>query len=72
MIKQLISACLVIAKIYLGIKILFWVIGRIQTPELYPTSDIDWAVVMIILDMWLMTHIKIEIPIILKKNNDTN
>ena len=70
MIKQLISACLVIGKIYLGIKIIFWVIGRIQTPDLYPISSIDWAVVLVILDIWLMTHIKIEIPIILKKNND--
>jgi len=70
MIKQLISACLVIGKIYLGIKIVFWVIGRVQTPELYPISDIDWAVVLVILDTWLMTHIKIEIPIILKKKDD--
>ena len=70
MIKQLISACLVIGKIYLGIKIVFWTIGRVQTPDMYPVSDIDWAVVLVILDTWLMTQIKIEIPIILKKKDD--
>jgi hypothetical protein len=37
---------------------------------MYPISDIDWAIVLVILDTWLMTHIKIEIPIILKKKDD--
>ena len=51
--KQFFTLLLVIAKIYLGIKVLYWVTLKIYQPELHNISEIDVYVVLLILDIWI-------------------
>ena len=70
MIKQLLSLSLVIGKFYLAGKVLIWVYEKINNPEIHSISEIDWVLVLILLDTWLLTHLKIEITDLLQKKED--
>jgi len=71
MIKQLLSLSLVIGKFYLAGKVLIWVYERMKYPEIHSISEIDWVLVLILLDTWLLSHLKIEITGLLQ-NKDEN
>ena len=61
MIKQLLSLSLVIGKFYLAGKVLIWVYEKMNNPEIHSINEIEWVLVLILLDTWLLTHLKIEI-----------
>jgi hypothetical protein len=66
MIKQLLSLSLVIGKFYLAIKVLIWAYDKINYPEIHSINEIDWVLVLILLDTWLLSHLKIEITDLMK------
>ena len=69
MIKQLLSLSLVIGKFYLAGKVLIWVYEKINNPEIHSINEIEWVLVLILLDTWLLTHLKIEITDLLQKKD---
>jgi hypothetical protein len=71
MIKQLLSLSLVIGKFYLAGKVLIWTYERMKYPEIHSISEIDWVLVLILMDTWLLSHLKIEITELLQ-NKDEN
>ena len=70
MIKQLLSLSLVVGKFYLASKVLIWVYEKINNPEIHSINEIDWVLVLILLDTWLLTHLKIEITDLLQKKDE--
>jgi hypothetical protein len=70
MIKQLLSLSLVVGKFYLAGKVLIWVYEKINNPEIHSINEIDWVLVLILLDTWLLTHLKIEITDLLQKKEE--
>ena len=70
MIKQLLSLSLVIGKFYLAGKVLIWVYEKMNNPEIHSINEIDWVLVLILLDTWLLTHLKIEITDLLQKKEE--
>jgi hypothetical protein len=70
MIKQLLSLSLVIGKFYLAGKVLIWVYEKMNNPEIHSINEIDWVLVLILLDTWLLTHLKIEITDLLQKKDE--
>jgi hypothetical protein len=70
MIKQLLSLSLVIGKFYLAGKVLIWVYEKMNSPEIHSINEIDWVLVLILLDTWLLTHLKIEITDLLQKKDE--
>lgn len=43
-----------IGKIYLGCRILWWVFLKFTSPELHTFSEIEVYVVLLIFDMWII------------------
>jgi hypothetical protein len=70
MIKQLLSLSLVIGKFYLAGKVLIWVYEKMNNPEIHSINEIEWVLVLILLDTWLLTHLKIEITDLLQKKDE--
>ena len=70
MIKQLLSLSLVIGKFYLAGKVLIWVYEKINNPEIHSINEIDWVLVLILLDTWLLSHLKIEVTDLLQKKDE--
>ena len=70
MIKQLLSLSLVIGKFYLAGKVLIWVYEKMNNPEIHSINEIEWVLVLILLDTWLLTHLKIEITDLLQKQDE--
>lgn len=70
MIKQLLSLSLVIGKFYLAGKVLIWVYEKINHPEIHSINEIDWVLVLILLDTWLLSHLKIEVTDLLQKKDE--
>lgn len=70
MIKQLLSLSLVIGKFYLAGKVLIWVYEKINNPEIHSINEIDCVLVLILIDTWLLTHLKIEITDLLQKKDE--
>jgi hypothetical protein len=71
MIKQLLSLSLVIGKFYLAGKVLIWVYEKMNNPEIHSINEIEWVLVLILLDTWLLSHLKIEITELVQ-NKDEN
>jgi hypothetical protein len=69
MVKQLLSLSLVIGKFYLAGKVLIWVYEKMNNPEIHSINEIEWVLVLILLDTWLLTHLKIEITDLLQKKD---
>jgi len=70
MAKKILSLVLLLFKVFLLYKGLEWIYYRINFPNLHPITEIDWILVMIIIDTWLVSQTKIEITGILQKRDD--
>ena len=70
MAKQILSLVLLLFKVYLLFKGLQWIYYRINYPGLHSIDEIDWILVLMLIDTWLVSHTKIEITGILKKRED--
>ena len=59
--KHLAAILIIFGKIYLGIRILWWVILKMQHPELHNISEIDVFLVLLVFDIWIgQQNIEIE------------
>ena len=54
--KHLATLLVVIGKIYLGIRILWWTILKMQHPELHNLSEIDVFLVLLVFDTWISSQ----------------
>jgi hypothetical protein len=70
MFNKLLSLGILIFKTYLAIKVLFWCYYRLNNPGLHPIEEIDWVLVVLLLDTWIVSHTKIEITGFLERKND--
>ena len=70
MAKQILSLVLLLFKVYLLFKGLQWIYYRINYPGLHSIEEIDWVLVLMLIDTWLVSQTKIEITGILKKGED--
>lgn len=68
--KSTLSFLLILLKVFLLYKSVEWLYYRINYPNTHPLSEIDWVLVCLIIDTWLISHTKIEITNILKKTED--
>jgi hypothetical protein len=61
--KLLLALFLIIIRIFVGFKILYWLVQESKYPELHSISDIEFYVVFLIFDIWIsLSHIGIETP----------
>jgi hypothetical protein len=51
--KSFFTFLIVISKIYLGARIMWWVFLKFTTPELHNFNEIDVYVVLLIFDIWI-------------------
>ncbi len=51
-------------------KVLIWVYEKMNNPEIHSINEIEWVLVLILLDTWLLTHLKIEITDLLQKKDE--
>jgi hypothetical protein len=59
--KHLAAILIIFGKIYLGIRILWWAILKMQRPELHNISEIDVFLVLLVFDIWIgQQNIEIE------------
>jgi hypothetical protein len=59
--KHLTAILIIFGKIYLGIRILWWAILKMQHPELHNISEIDVFLVLLVFDIWIgQQNIEIE------------
>ena len=70
MAKQIFTLILLLFKVYLLFKGLQWIYYRINYPGLHSIDEIDWILVLMLIDTWLVSNTKIEITGILKKRED--
>lgn len=67
--KFLLGIIIVILRFYIGIKILYWIILKLQSPQFHSISEIDVFLVSILFDIWISTsHGNIEVGVIKKEN----
>jgi hypothetical protein len=52
--KIILSILLNIARLYLGIKVLVWLVGEILHPELHQLSEIELILVIMVMDNWIL------------------
>ena len=61
--KILISVFLIIIRIVVGLKIMFWLIQENNYPELHSISDVEFYLVFLIFDIWIsISNSGIEMP----------
>ena len=52
--KSFFVLLVLISKIYLGVRIMWWVFLKFTSPELHSFSEIEVYVVLLIFDMWII------------------
>lgn len=68
--KSVFSFLLLLLKVFLLYKSVEWIYYRINYPGMHSIEEIDWILVLLIIDTWLVSHTKIEINGFLNKNED--
>jgi hypothetical protein len=51
--KSFLVLLVLIGKLYLGARIMWWVFLKFTTPELHNFNEIDVYVVLLIFDIWI-------------------
>jgi hypothetical protein len=61
--KLLLGIFLIIIRIVIALKILFWMIQEHKYPELHSISEVEFYLVFLIFDTWIsISNSGIEIP----------
>ncbi len=61
--KLLLALFLIIIRIFVGFKILVWLIQENRIPELHSISEIEFYLVFLIFDTWVsISNAGIDIP----------
>ena len=58
--KTVFTLIVLLAKLYLGFKILIWAIMEVSNPELHSLSEIEGYLVFAVFDIWI-SHSTISI-----------
>ena len=53
MFKSIFTLLVLLAKLYLGFRILIWAIMEITNPELHNLSEIEGYLVFAVFDIWI-------------------
>ena len=53
MMKSIFTLLVLLAKLYLGFKILIWAIMEVNNPELHNLSEIEGYLVFAVFDIWI-------------------
>jgi len=53
MFKSIFTLLVLLAKLYLGFRILIWGIMEISNPELHNLSEIEGYLVFMVFDIWI-------------------
>ena len=67
MMKTIFTLLILLAKLYLGFKILLWGIMEINNPELHNLSEIEGYLVFAVFDIWI-SHSTTSIEIMRKED----
>jgi len=51
--KAIFTFLILLAKLYLGFRILYWAILEISNPELHSLSEIEGYLVFAVFDIWI-------------------
>lgn len=51
--KAIFTFIVLLAKLYLGFKILVWAIAEVNNPELHNISEIEGYLVFAVFDIWI-------------------
>jgi hypothetical protein len=51
--KSIFTLLVLLAKLYLGFKILIWAIMEVNNPELHNLSEIEGYLVFAVFDIWI-------------------
>jgi hypothetical protein len=61
--KIVISILLILVRIIVGFKILYWLAQELKYPELNSISTIEFYLVFLLFDIWIsISHSGIELP----------
>lgn len=61
--KVVIGLLIIIARIYIGFKILQWIFSEMKEPQIHSISEIELYLVFVILDVWISIQPQIEIDV---------
>ena len=53
--KLLLVLFLIILRIIIAIKIMFWLVQEFKFPEQYSFTDIEFYLILLLFDMWIST-----------------
>jgi hypothetical protein len=53
--KAIFTLIVLLAKLYLGLRILIWSVAEVNNPELHSLSEIEGYLVFAVFDIWI-TH----------------
>lgn len=51
--KLIFSILISLGKIYLGVKVMWWVFEEMKNPELHSFSEIEVFFVLLVFDIWI-------------------
>jgi hypothetical protein len=67
--RIIIAIFLIICRFWVGFKVLSWIVGKAQSPELHQFSEIELYIVIMIFDSWISSS-QSEIDVKFIKNDD--
>jgi hypothetical protein len=51
--KIILSIFLILCRLFVGIKILYWIVGKINYPVIHSISEIELFLVIAVFDTWI-------------------
>ena len=51
--KIILSIFLILCRLFVGIKILYWIVVKIKYPEIHSISEIELCLVIAVFDTWI-------------------
>lgn len=67
--KSIIAIFLIICRIYIGVKVLWWLFLEMKAPDLHSVSEIEAYLVFVLFDTWVSSS-QTDIDIEINKKND--
>ena len=51
--KIILSIFLILCRLFVGIKIIYWIVGKINYPQVHSISEIELFLVIVVFDTWV-------------------
>jgi hypothetical protein len=51
--KIILSVFLILCRLFIGIKIIYWIIEKINYPQIHSISEIELFLVIVVFDTWI-------------------